>query len=158
MIVALMSDSHDNMDALARAVAYCNAKKVDAVLHAGDLVAPFVSRELGKLRAPLTIVFGNNDGERHGLRGVFEGQIFEPPHEIMLGGKKVLMLHDPIILDTLRESKKYDLILYGHLHKIEVTKTPTLVVNPGEIGGWLTGKSTMALWDTETNEVEIVEV
>jgi len=158
MIVALMSDSHDNMDALARAVAYCNAKKVDAVLHAGDLVAPFVSRELGKLQAPLTIVFGNNDGERHGLRGVFEGQIFEPPHEIMLGGKKVLMLHDPIILDTLRESKKYDLILYGHLHQVEVTKTPTLVVNPGEIGGWLTGKSTLALWDTETNDVEIVEV
>jgi len=158
MLIALMSDSHDNMPALHRAVQFCNDRHVDHVLHAGDLVAPFVNRALKNLKAPITIVFGNNDGERHGLRTMFEGKIFDPPHELTLDGKRVLMLHAPILLETLRQSKKYDLILYGHLHEIEVSEEPTLVVNPGEVGGWLSGKSTLALWNTDSNEVQIVEI
>lgn len=158
MKIALMSDSHDNLHALARAVECCNANKVDAVLHAGDLVAPFVSRALKNLQAPLTIVFGNNDGERHGLYQVFREKIFEPPHEVILDQRKVLMLHDPILLDVLCETKKFDLILYGHIHEIKIIREPTLVVNPGEIGGWLTGKSTLAVWDTMSNAVEVVEI
>ena len=158
MKVALMSDSHDNMNALHAAVEFCNQQRVGAVLHAGDLVAPFVSRALNKLQAPLTIVFGNNDGEKHGLRKMFEGKIFDPPHSLTLDGRRILMLHDPILLDVLRKSDQYDLILYGHLHEIEVKKETNLVVNPGELGGWLTGRSTMALWDTDTNEVEIIDL
>ncbi len=159
MKVALMSDSHDNMDALHRAVEFCNKEKVDHVLHAGDLVAPFVNKALKNLDAPLTIVFGNNDGERLGLSSMFKGIIFDPPHEITLDGRKVVMLHAPIVMDDLRKSEKYDLVLYGHIHEIEVSKeNDTLVVNPGEVCGWLTGKCTLALWDTQSNTAEIVEI
>ena len=159
MKIALMSDSHDNMDALYKAVEYCNREKVDHVLHAGDLVAPFVSRALKKLQAPLTIVYGNNDGERLGLNAMFKGMIFDPPHEITIDNRKVLMLHAPIVLDDLRNSGKYDLVLYGHIHEIEISETNnTLVVNPGEVCGWLTGKSTMAIWDTKTNKATLVEL
>jgi len=158
MKVALMSDSHDNLDALKRAVDYCNKIKVDHVLHGGDLVAPFVYKVLKNLEAPITIVFGNNDGEKHGLRQVFKDRIFDPPHALTLDGRKVLMLHDPILLDELRESPHYDLILYGHIHQIEITQGVNIVVNPGELCGWLSGKSTMAIWDTKTNQVELVEI
>ncbi len=158
MKVALMSDSHDNLDALQRAVDYCNNQKVDAVLHAGDLVAPFVKRVLKNLNAPLTIVFGNNDGERNGLRQVFRDIIFEPPHELTIDDRKVLMLHDPILLNVLKETDMYDLVLYGHLHEIEISKNKNLIVNPGEIGGWLTGKSTIAVWDTKLNDAQIVTI
>ncbi len=158
MRVVLMSDSHDNLPALQRAVDFCNQQQADEVLHAGDLVAPFVSRVLKNLLAPLTIVFGNNDGERNGLRQVFREKIFEPPHEIVLDGRKVLMLHDPILLDALAASKRYDLILHGHIHEIKIVKQPTLIVNPGEVGGWLTGKSTVAVWDTQSDKVEIIKV
>lgn len=158
MKVALMSDSHDNMDALHRAVAFCNEHKVDHVLHAGDLVAPFVNRALKNLDAPLTIVFGNNDGETNGLRQMFKGKIFDPPHALTLDRRRVLMLHDPMLMEVLRESEQYDLILYGHTHEIEISKGRNLVVNPGELCGWLSGKCTLALWDTKTNEAEIVEI
>lgn len=158
MQVALMSDSHDNLDALKRAVDYCNKIKVDHVLHAGDLVAPFVYKELKNLQAPITIVFGNNDGEKHGLRQTFQNRIFDPPHALTIDGRRVLMLHDPILLDVLRLSTEYDLNLYGHIHQIEITRGVNLVVNPGELCGWLSGKSTMAIWDTRTDAVEIVEI
>jgi len=155
MKVALMSDSHDQMDRLHRAVEFCNDHKVSHVLHAGDLVSPFVHRALKKLEAPLTLVFGNNDGERAGLKGIFRDRIFEPPHELTLDDRRILMLHDPILLDVLRQSSPFDLILYGHLHEIENSKEAALVVNPGELCGWLTGKSTLALWDTRKNEAKI---
>jgi uncharacterized protein len=158
MKVALLSDSHDNMDALYKAVEYCNKLKIDHVLHAGDLVAPFVSRALNKLNAPLTIVYGNNDGERHGLYQMFKGKIFDPPFALTLDGRRVLMLHAPILLDVLKDSDKYDLVLYGHTHEIENSKGKNLVVNPGELCGWLTAKNTIALWDTKENAAEIVEL
>jgi len=158
MKIALMSDSHDNLDALKRVVDYCNKEKVDYILHAGDLVAPFVFKVLKNLESPLIIVFGNNDGEKHGLRQVFKDKIFEPPHSLKIDNRKILMLHDPILMDVLRETNSYDLILYGHVHQIEVTKKSNLIVNPGELCGWLSGKSTIALWDTVKNEAEIVEI
>ncbi len=158
MKIALMSDSHDNLTMLHKAVERCNVDKVDHVLHAGDLVAPFVNRALDKLESPFTLVFGNNDGERQGLARVFAGNIFTPPHELQLGGKSIIMLHEPDKLDEFIWSGRYDLILYGHLHEIDIRKGAPLVVNPGELGGWLSGESTMVFWQTETDELDLVRL
>ncbi len=158
MRVALMTDSHDNLAKLHEAVQWCNGNQIDYVLHAGDLVAPFVNKALKNLNVPFTLVFGNNDGERIGLKNMFKDRIFDPPYELTLDGKKVVMLHDPIVLDALIQSNRYDLILYGHTHDIDIRKQKPLVVNPGELGGWLTNKSTMAVWDTLTDEIELVEI
>ncbi len=157
MKIALMSDSHDNLPVLHKAVAWCNDNKIDYVLHAGDLVAPFVNRAFKNLTMPFTIVFGNNDGERHGLSVMFKDKIFTPPHDIELDGKKVVMLHEPDAMDNLR-LKAYDLVVYGHTHAIDIRQGKPLIVNPGELGGWLTGRSTMAVWDTKTNDIELVEI
>lgn len=135
MEIGLMSDSHDNMDALQKAVDFFNERNVGHVLHAGDLIAPFTARKLNLLKMPLTIIFGNNDGEKLGLRKVFEGKIFEPPHQLAVADKRVLMLHDPAQLGALRDSGHYDLILFGHTHEVEISPGTTLVVNPGECGG-----------------------
>ncbi len=67
MLIGIMSDTHDNLPAIRKAVEFFNERNVDLVIHAGDYVAPFVARELKKLKAPLKGVFGNNDGERKGL-------------------------------------------------------------------------------------------
>ena len=156
--VGIMSDSHDNMIAIQKAVDIFNQKKVDLVIHAGDLIAPFTARELKKLNCPLIITFGNNDGEIIGLSKVFDGQIFYPPHQIIVNDKKVLILHDPILLEELQQNSNFDVIIYGHLHKAEIKDGKPLIINPGECGGWLYGKSTIAIWDTETDKVELIEI
>ena len=158
MEIGLMADSHDNMHALQRAVDFFNERNVGAVLHAGDLVAPFTARKLNLLKMPLTITFGNNDGEKFGLCKVFAGKIFEPPHQLCVADKQVLMLHDPVQLGAFRDSGHFDLILYGHTHEVEVRYGSTIVVNPGECGGWLSDKCTVAVWDTDSGEVMIHEV
>jgi len=48
--VGIMSDSHDNMPAIRAGVEFFNERKVDLVIHAGDLVSPFTAREIKKLK------------------------------------------------------------------------------------------------------------
>jgi hypothetical protein len=50
-------------------------------------------------------------------------------------------------------------VVYGHTHKADVRKVKdTIVINPGEVGTWLYGKSTVALLDLEKMEAEIVQL
>ncbi len=64
-------------------------------------------------------------------------------------------MHEPFVLEALRNSPVPDLIVYGHTHESELLEGPPLVVNPGEVGGWLTGKSTVALVSLEEMEASI---
>ena len=50
-----------------------------------------------------------------------------------------------------------DVLVHGHDHKAKIEKVgKTLVINPGEVGGWLYGKSTLAILDTTTMKAEII--
>ncbi|MCD6231861.1 metallophosphoesterase [Candidatus Aerophobetes bacterium] len=162
MIIGLMSDSHDNLPKIKQAVEFFNKKKVKLVLHAGDFVAPFVVRELEKLSCPLIGVFGNNDGEREGLKKAIEkiGEIHPGPWELEQEGKKILLLHDPSTLNLKKlKKKRYDLIIYGHTHKAEIRKEQNLLlINPGECAGWLTHRPTIAWINLEEIKAEIVEL
>ena len=158
MNIGIMADSHDNMHALKKAVDCFNYHKVAHVLHAGDLVAPFTANELSKLQCPLTLVFGNNDGDRLMLKNTFKENIHRAPHQLQLAGKKILLLHEPDNLEALKVSGYFDAIIYGHTHQQIVDKGPTLVINPGECGGWLTNECTVAIWEVESNEVEIIKL
>jgi putative phosphoesterase len=69
------------------------------------------------------------------------------------------MLHLEKLIDDLAESQKYEVIIYGHTHHTDLRKIgKTLIVNPGECGGWLTGKSTIALLDLEKLEAKIINL
>ena len=58
---------------------------------------------------------------------------------------------------TYAASGNYDIIIFGHTHKpVSQREGNTLLLNPGETGGWLTGKSTAALLDPEKLEAQII--
>ncbi len=160
--LGLISDSHDNMEALTEAVRFFNGEGVDMVLHAGDFISPLTADPLSELEPELLGVFGNNDGDRLFLRRRFEeegiGRIERGPHRLELGGRTVLLAHEPRLLEILEGSPLPDLIVYGHTHESEVKEGPPLVVNPGEVGAWMTGQSTVALVDLDAVEAELVEL
>lgn len=71
------------------------------------------------------------------------------------------MLHgnEEKLLRSLIESETYDIVAHGHTHKVEVyQKGKTLVVNPNELCRYPTGKSTLALIDTNSSMVKIIEL
>lgn len=158
MKIGIMADSHDNLPAVGKAVSVFNDAEVDLVLHAGDLVAPFVSKPLKYLNMDFCAVFGNNDGEKLGLAKVFDGHIYRPPYFLTFKERRILLMHEPDNLDALSASGKYDCIVYGHTHEAEVRKRPTLIVNPGECGGWVNGRRTVAVWNLENGRVEVIPV
>ena len=80
---------------------------------------------------------------------------------IDLGGMRIGLVHgnDRELVETLTTSGSLDLLVYGHTHRPEIRKEGTLlVVNPGEVYGHLTGRSTVALVDTVQRSAEIVDL
>jgi putative phosphoesterase len=154
-----MSDSHDNLDVVRKAVRLFSDMNCELVVHAGDFIAPFAARELSSLDCSVRAVFGNCDGEKRGLEKVFAsfGEIKREPFVFEHGRRKFLLTHTHFANEAHLRSGKYEVIIYGHTHKPELKKVRgSLLINPGETGGWLTGKSTIALLDPETLDAEIL--
>ena len=159
MIIGIISDTHDNMTQIRKAVEIFNARGVGHVVHAGDFGAPFTFRIFKDLKCPFTGIFGNNDGERLLLQKLSQGRVFKQPHVFELDGRKIVVLHEHHIVNALADSGHYDVVVYGHTHEPDVRRVgKTLVVNPGEAGGWLYGKSTVALLDLDTVTAEIIDL
>jgi putative phosphoesterase len=157
MIAGILSDTHDNMDRIKETVELFNERGVEHVVHAGDFVSPFTFRLLKKLRCGFTGVFGNNDGDRLLLHKMSEGRVFPQPHTFELDGKKIVLIHEHHVADALADSGHYDLVVYGHTHKPDIRKVRnTLIVNPGEAGSWLYGKSTVAIADLSAMTAELI--
>ena len=71
MLIGIISDTHDNLPMIEKAVKKLNEENVALVLHAGDYVSPFVIPKLKALNAKLIGVFGNNDGDHEFLKKRF---------------------------------------------------------------------------------------
>ena len=159
MIIGIIADTHDNMTTLKRAVDYLNDRKVQHVIHAGDFTSPFTSRVLKDLQADFTGIFGNNDGDRLLLQKRFNGRIRNQPCLLVLDSRKIVVMHEHHIIDALAESGHYDLVIFGHTHEPEIRKVKnTLIINPGEVCGWLYGKSTIAVADLSDMTAEIIDL
>ena len=157
MIIGIFSDTHDNMIQIKKAVDLFNERRAGHVVHAGDFTSPFTFRILRELRCDFTGVFGNNDGDRLLLSRMSEGKIHPQPHIFELGGKKIVVMHEHHVADALADSGHFDVVIYGHLHKADVKKRgETLLINPGETGSWLYGKSTVAVADLSYMTAEII--
>ena len=160
MKIGIISDTHDNMPKIAAAVRLFNAEKVDLVLHAGDFISPITADKFAALEAPFIGVFGNNDGERLYLTKRFEkiGPIYPDYHEFKFDGKRGVIMHEPKFIDALVKSEVYDLVIYGHTHKIDIREGKTLVINPGEACGWISTRATVVILDTSVMNPRVIDL
>jgi putative phosphoesterase len=158
-MIGVISDTHDNLTAIRKAVRFFKDAGCSLVIHAGDFVAPFAARELAAAGCPVRAVYGNCDGEKAGLGRAIApfGSIQEPPFAFRFDGLSFLVTHAGSVRELRPEAAKHDVIVFGHSHEPEVEKIGrALILNPGEAGGWLSGRSTVALLDLEALSAEIV--
>jgi hypothetical protein len=162
MRLGLISDTHDNVTMIKAAIKRLNEFDVELVLHAGDYISPFTAKPYAELNAKLIGVYGNNCAEREKLKEVYAAvgkEIVGNFAEIEAGGKLIALLHghDEALLRALTAHGVYDVIVHGHDHRAKIVKVgPTLIINPGEVGGWLYGRSSLAVLDTEGLKAEII--
>ena len=61
---------------------------------------------------------------------------------------------DSIKLEKLVKSQEFDYVITGHTHHKEIKhEGKTILINPGETFGDLYGEATVAILETETNNV-----
>lgn len=158
MKIGIISDTHDNLWRLDEAISHLAG--VEAVLHCGDLVSPFMIHRLGKglPGVPVHMVWGNNDGDKRAVSKAAEGYpgftIYGEFAEIEIDGVRIAINHYPEIARGLANSGLYDLVCYGHDHTAHQEMVgDTLLLNPGEVMG-LMGSASLAILDTETREAQ----
>ena len=163
-MIGIISDSHDNMNAIRKAVEFFNERGVKTVLHAGDLVSPFTARAFKELKPKLYFVFGNNDGDKVTLTKRFEeigatscGNF----GDLTIDGLHIALLHgtNEALVKALAKSGEFDVVVRGHTHDpgVKIIEGVT-VINPGESSGVLSGKSTIAILEIANLNVEITQL
>lgn len=159
-----MGDTHDNLTRIEQAVGLLNSEAAGGMfLHTGDFIAPFVIPALALLKGNVIGVYGNNDGDHELLQARcsetnnvrIEGNFFE----FTVEGKRIALLHghEKTLLPDLIESGLFDVVVHGHSHRAGISrKGRTLVINPGEVCGYLTGKPSCACYETDKDEARIL--
>ena len=164
MILGIMSDSHDNIQGVKDALKIFKDRGAKMVLHAGDMIGSGNCYTFEGCGMAVKLVYGNNDGDRVGLLRDFRrvgGEYLGDFGEIDLDGLKIALLHgtDEPLVRAVIASQLYDVVVRGHNHRAEATQHgSTLLVNPGEIWGHFTGTRSVAVIETSSLEVEIVNM
>jgi putative phosphoesterase len=164
LLLGIVADSHDNLPKIEAAVAKLNALGVDLVLHAGDYCSPFAALRFRELNSKLIGVFGNNDAEKDLLKAKFESLGHEVRSRFLsleIDELRIGLLHgdEENLLEDLARSQSYDLIISGHTHSISRSQRgKSACLNPGEVCGYLSGRATIATFETSTRTIEIFDI
>jgi len=162
MRVGIISDTHDNVEAVRAATDVFAAENVVEVVHCGDVVAPPVVPFFEGF--VVHAVIGNNDGELDGLDRAIrnlggDSALHGRFADLTFDGVRVAVLHgeDRADVEALARSGDYDVVCYGHHHEAEVREEDgTTVVNPGAHFPTVPeADRSVAVLDTVTGEVEL---
>jgi len=157
MRIGVVSDTHNNLKNVSRIVELFNAAGVERVVHTGDITQAKTLEVLARLHAPLVGVYGNNDQERQSLDeaalrcGI---ELVEPPLELCWGRRRIVVVHDPRDLAASLQPDHH-IALHGHTHlHVHEERQRSLVFNPGECAGHLTGHNAIGIVDLTTLAIE----
>jgi putative phosphoesterase len=178
MKIGIISDTHDDIENVRRAIGIFSKEEVLYVIHPGDYVFPGSVMEFKNLNARLIGVLGNNDGERGLLLKAFlevRGELKGEVGELHINDLKVGIYHGTSaeIKKQLIESGRYNIIVCGHTLKKEPAghvmgnysnDTSTLVLNPGTghrkteslAGEFVEGG--VIILDTQTREYRFIKL
>jgi uncharacterized protein len=142
MKIGMISDTHDDLRSVDKAISIFNREKVSRVVHAGDFIFHGVVERFRKLESAKVIgVLGNNDGKKFGLDKMFQkiggelnksdlAEIEDSDNKDM----RIAVYHgtDEKLREATIQSEVYDLFIHGHTHiKRWAQKGKTLILNPG---------------------------
>ncbi|WP_254514006.1 YfcE family phosphodiesterase [Anatilimnocola floriformis] len=161
MRIGIFADAHDHLANIRLAVERFNQEQVEVVLFAGDIVSTISVPPLKRLNCKVVACFGDNEGNKIGLKSGFTGlgTIEEAPVRYTANdGTRFVIVHMKRQLRGLNE--EFDIQIVGHTHKARVEREPDgrMLINPGETSGWSFGRPTIAVLETTTREVQIIDL
>lgn len=160
-MIAIISDTHENIPLIRKAMGIIKNEQVDLLIHCGDVVSPSTLKEFEGV--PFKFVLGNNDGELRGLT-IFANKLgFEIPtfwidfeHE----QKRFLVIHDvedKYVKERI-DAQDFDYVLCGHTHvRRDERVGKTRIINPGALC-FRTTTPGFAFLDTKTDFLRFVDL
>lgn len=166
MELGVISDTHDNIEAIDAAVAAFDEAGIETIIHCGDFVAPPTIRHYDGF--DLHGVLGNNDGELDGLEQSIEqlspdSTLHGRYADLSFDGLRIFVLHGDQGRDVIQEhatSGTYDVVLFGHFHERELyAENGTTVVNPGAHFPTVPSTHrTVAILDTTDTTIDFIQL
>lgn len=141
MKLAVLSDTHDNIENLGKAIDIIGKQQAEAIIHCGDIIAPFMLKQFQQAQIPLHCVFGNNDGDKYLLTKTAAASnglitLYGLLGEIDFQEFFVGFTHEPQMAEGLAATGKYDLVCFGHTHMPRQEQIgKTILLNPGDVMG-----------------------
>jgi len=173
MLIAIISDVHNNEVNLAKVLNYCKSNEVRTIICCGDLASEETLNFLNdNFSGTIHYTFGNMDNDQLRdlkyidqykktilYRNFGEIEIDENPvNPNGHGARKIAFVHFPEEAKELCQSKKYDFVFYGHTHKPWTEKIGKCeMLNPGNVAGELY-PPTFAVWNTEEGSFILLRV
>ena len=147
MKVGIISDTHKKLGRAKKAIDLLIDKRVEFIVHAGDVVRVEVLEYLEEKNIRYVAVLGNNDFHLYSVVDKFN--LFSEPYYFKLANKTWKLMHYPkhiFPLDT-------DIIVYGHTHDVDISfNGKNLILNPGEVCARDHGFSTCMTLGIEENK------
>ncbi len=150
--IAILSDSHDHVANLEKALEQVRSSGATLLVHCGDLCAPFMLDRMAKgFSGPIHVVFGNNDGDGRLLQTIASKYahvtLYGIYAELTVAERKIALIHYPEPARRIAQSGQLDLVCYGHNHQRHHEQVGAChLVNPGELLG-MYGVATWGLYD-----------
>ena len=160
MLVAIISDSHDNLATLAKFLDFAQKNRIGAVIHCGDVAQSETMAYMAKrFDGRIYVCEGNMDYD-HELEyaaAKFPDRIsyFKDFGTAMIDGVNIGFCHRKETAISKCETRTFDFVFYGHTHKPWLEKiNGCLLANPGNLSGTFY-KATFAVLDTATKKLDL---
>ena len=160
MILGILSDTHNRIDAMRAGMAALRAAGAEFYIHCGDLGNETILDELAGV--PNAAVWGNNDLDRVRL-GHYAASIgvniHDPAAHLELDGKKIVVTHgdDARILRTVLQENTANYLFFGHTHAaMDERHGQVRAINPGAL--YRAKPKTVAVLNLQTDQLRLIDV
>jgi uncharacterized protein len=160
MLIGLLSDTHDKLDATIAAMRVLRAAKAEFFIHGGDVGGERILDVLAGDQA--AFVWGNNDWDRRELARYAKSigvQCLDDFGEMTLDGKRLAITHgdDPARLKRITTEQRHDYLITGHTHVRKDERIGRLRwINPGAL--YRAREKSAALLDTARDSLKFLTV
>lgn len=162
MKLGVLSDTHEDVANLKRALEEYRAQNITQVIHCGDMTTAGTARNLEGFE--VIYVDGNMDQDLpeiyRTLRDLSPHSVVLPTYEGEIAGISIGVTHgdNENELRRLIDSGKHRFVFHGHTHRRRSeTQGDTRIYNPGALGGLQFESRSYSILDLETEEFKLFE-
>jgi len=153
MKVAIISDTHDKIDALKKLFEFTKKQGIEILIHCGDVCRGETLKEISKNFKKVYLCWGNGEILESFEESLENVEIFENVGSLEIEGLKICFSHFPNIAKKEFEKGIFDFVFFGHTHFPSLKEeNGKYLANPGSLSFF---NPTFAILDTKEKKLEL---